>query len=588
MSDSPALAIEDLSVSFSGGPETVRAVDGVSIRVRPGEIVAVVGESGSGKSVTSMSTLGLLPPTATVSGTIRVGDVDVTTLDGAALRAVRGSEIAMVFQEPMTALNPAFTVGWQVAEALRLHIDGLSRKQALDRAAELLETVGIRDARRRLGQYPHELSGGLRQRVMIAMAIACEPKVLIADEATTALDVTVQAEILDLLRGLRDRFGTAMLVITHNMGVVADIADRVVVMYQGKVVEEAPVEELFARPRADYTKRLLSAVPRLAPRGDAPRTAPVRDEETAPADVPGHEEDAASATSRDGGSPGVSPDRARPDTPDGESALAIENLVVQFRGKGGVKVRAVDDVSLTIARGEVLGLVGESGSGKSTVGRAAIGLITPASGTVRLLGDSLTGARGSALRKLRRRCGIVFQDPASSLDPRMTVGDCVAEPLVINKVGGRDERVVALLESVRLDPAVRLRYPHELSGGQRQRVGIARALALDPDLVIADEPTSALDVSVQAAVLDVFLDLQARLGFACLFITHDLAVVGLVSDRVAVLNEGRLVEEGPREQVLFDPREDYTRRLVTSAPVPDPVEQRERRARAAELRAARG
>ncbi|WP_308206966.1 ABC transporter ATP-binding protein [Actinoallomurus rhizosphaericola] len=556
MSDSPALTIEDLHVSFSGssGSGKVHAVDGVSIRVDPGEIVAVVGESGSGKSVTSMSTLGLLPPTASTSGSVRVGGVDVTTLDGPALRAVRGSEIAMVFQEPMTALNPAFTVGWQVAEALRLHIDGLSRKQALDRAAELLETVGIRDARRRLGQYPHELSGGLRQRVMIAMAIACEPKVLIADEATTALDVTVQAEILDLLRDLRDRFGTAMLVITHNMGVVADIADRVVVMYQGKVVEEAPVEELFASPRADYTKRLLSAVPRLKPRGDEPT-----------------------------GEPAVAGEPAAP----GDAALAIENLVVQFRGKGGAKVRAVDDVSLTVAKGEVLGLVGESGSGKSTLGRAAIGLITPASGSVRLLGDSLTGARGSALRRLRRRCGIVFQDPASSLDPRMTVGDCIAEPLVINKVGDRDERVVALLESVRLDPAVRLRYPHELSGGQRQRIGIARALALDPDLVIADEPTSALDVSVQAAVLDVFLELQARLGFACLFITHDLAVVGLVSDRVAVLNQGRLVEEGPRDQVLFDPREDYTRRLIGSAPVPDPVEQRERRARAAELRAAR-
>ncbi|MEV5746917.1 ABC transporter ATP-binding protein [Actinoallomurus sp. NPDC052308] len=554
MSDSPALAIEDLSVSFAGSSAKVRAVDGVSIRVNPGEIVAVVGESGSGKSVTSMSTLGLLPPTATVRGSVRVGGVDVTTLDGPALRAVRGSEIAMVFQEPMTALNPAFTVGWQVAEALRLHIDGLSRKQALDRAAELLETVGIRDARRRLGQYPHELSGGLRQRVMIAMAIACEPKVLIADEATTALDVTVQAEILDLLRDLRDRFGTAMLVITHNMGVVADIADRVVVMYQGQVVEEAPVEELFANPRADYTKRLLSAVPRLKPRGDEPT-----------------------------GEPAVAGEPAAP----GEAALAIENLVVQFRGKGGTKVRAVDDVSLTVAKGEVLGLVGESGSGKSTLGRAAIGLITPASGTVRLLGDSLTGARGSALRRLRRRCGIVFQDPASSLDPRMTVGDCIAEPLVINKIGGRDERIVALLESVRLDPAVRFRYPHELSGGQRQRIGIARALALDPDLVIADEPTSALDVSVQAAVLDVFLELQARLGFACLFITHDLAVVGLVSDRVAVLNQGELVEEGPRDEVLFDPREAYTRRLISSAPVPDPVEQRERRARAAELRAAR-
>jgi peptide/nickel transport system ATP-binding protein len=537
MTDAPMLAIEDLAVSFRSGRESVRAVDGISLTVAPGEIVAVVGESGSGKSVTSMSALGLLPPTATTTGTVRVGGVDVTTLDGARLRAIRGAEVAMVFQEPMTALNPAFTVGWQVAEALRLHIEDLSKKQALDRAAELLEMVGIRDARDRLGQYPHELSGGLRQRVVIAMAIACEPKVLIADEATTALDVTVQAEILDLLRDLRARFGMALLVITHNMGVVADIADRVVVMYQGKVVEQATVEDLFARPQADYTKKLLASVPRLA-RGEG-RT------RTAPADE--------------------------------EVALSLENLVVEFRGKGGRKNRAVDDVSLTIAKGEVLGLVGESGSGKSTVGRAAIGLLKPTSGSVRLLGEALTDARGRDLRGLRRRCGIVFQDPASSLDPRMTVGDCVAEPLVINGVGDRTERVAALLTSVELDPALRRRHPHELSGGQRQRVGIARALALDPQLVIADEPTSALDVSVQAAVLKVFLELQKRLGFACLFITHDLAVVGMVSDRVAVMNEGRLVEVGSRDEVLFDSREEYTRRLVTSAPVPDPVDQRRRR-----------
>ncbi|MCW2862999.1 MAG: peptide transporter ATPase [Actinoallomurus sp.] len=538
MTDAPMLTFEDLAVSFRSGRESVRAVDGVSLTVAPGEVVAVVGESGSGKSVTSMSALGLLPPTATTTGTVRVGGVDVTTLDGARLRAIRGAEVAMVFQEPMTALNPAFTVGWQVAEALRLHIEDLSKKQALDRAAELLEMVGIRDARDRLGQYPHELSGGLRQRVVIAMAIACEPKVLIADEATTALDVTVQAEILDLLRDLRARFGMALLVITHNMGVVADIADRVVVMYQGKVVEQATVEDLFARPQADYTKKLLASVPRLA-RGEG-RT------RTAPADE--------------------------------EVALSLEHLVVEFRGKGGRKNRAVDDVSLTIAKGEVLGLVGESGSGKSTVGRAAIGLLKPTSGSVRLLGEALTDARGRDLRRLRRRCGIVFQDPASSLDPRMTVGDCVAEPLVINGVGDRTERVVALLKSVELDPALRRRHPHELSGGQRQRVGIARALALDPQLVIADEPTSALDVSVQAAVLEVFLELQERLGFACLFITHDLAVVGRVSDRVAVMNAGRVVEEGPRDDVLFDSREEYTRRLVTSAPVPDPVEQRQRRA----------
>ncbi|MBC6463180.1 ABC transporter ATP-binding protein [Actinomadura sp. HBU206391] len=547
MSESPALAIKDLTVSFTGGTEEVRAVDGVSIDVRPGEVVAVVGESGSGKSVTSMSTLGLLPPTATVTGKVQVGGVDVTTLDGRRLRAIRGAEVAMVFQEPMTALNPAFTVGWQVAEALRLHIPDMSRKQALERAAELLEMAGIRDAPRRLGQFPHELSGGLRQRVMIAMAIACEPKVLIADEATTALDVTVQAEILDLLRDLRARFGMAMLVITHNMGVVADIADRVVVMHEGKVVEQATVEDLFARPQADYTRKLLASVPRLVPGRRRARTAPA-------------------AEKPEGQASG------------GAAALALENVVVEFRGKGAAKVRAVDDVSLGIAPGEVLGLVGESGSGKSTVGRAAIGLLKPASGTIRLLGEELTGARGRDLRRLRRRCSIVFQDPASSLDPRMTVGDCIAEPLVINGIGDRTDRVVDLLKSVKLDPSVRRRYPHELSGGQRQRVSIARAIALDPQLIIADEPTSALDVSVQATVLDLFLELQDRLGFACLFITHDLAVIGMVSDRVAVMNGGRIVEEGVTDQVLFDPREDYTRRLVASAPVPDPLDQRQRRA----------
>jgi peptide/nickel transport system ATP-binding protein len=554
MTDSPALTIKDLRVSFANGTNTVQAVDGVSIEVRPGEIVAVVGESGSGKSVTSMSTLGLLPPTATITGTVQVGGIDLTTLDGPGLRAIRGAEIAMVFQEPMTALNPAFTIGWQVAEALRLHIRDMSKKQALVRAAELLEMVGIRDATRRLGQFPHELSGGLRQRVMIAMAIACDPKVLIADEATTALDVTVQAEILDLLRDLRTRFGMAMLIITHNMGVVADIADRVVVMYQGKVVEQADVEDLFARPQADYTKKLLSSVPRLAPGQRRART------------VSGGEGREGTASDGGGASSGGAP------------ALALEHLVVEFRGQGGSRTRAVDDVSLTITPGEVLGLVGESGSGKSTVGRVAIGLVKPVSGAVRLLDESLVGARGRDLRRLRRRCSIIFQDPASSLDPRMTVGDCIAEPLVINRIGDRDERVAELLKSVKLDPALRSRYPHELSGGQRQRISIARAIALEPQLIIADEPTSALDVSVQATVLELFLELQDRLGFACLFITHDLAVVGLVSDRVAVMNQGRLVEEGPRDQVLFDPREDYTRRLVTSAPVPDPAEQRERRA----------
>jgi ABC-type glutathione transport system ATPase component len=533
----PALLIESLVVSFGAA----RAVDDVSLSVAPAEIVAIVGESGSGKSMTAMAAMGLLPPTATWSGDISVDGTSLRGLSRAQLRKLRGSRIAMVFQEPMTALNPSFTVGWQVAEAARVHDRSMSRPAALEKAAELLSLAGIPDPKRRLGQYPHELSGGLRQRVMIAIAIACDPAVLIADEATTALDVTVQAEILDLLRGIRDRLGTAICVITHNMGVVADSADRVIVMRDGKLVEQAPVEDLFHRPAQEYTRALLASVPRMEPH----------------------------------------PDRAALQAADEAPVLAVENLTVDFGSRVRGSMLAVDDVSFTLHPGEILGLVGESGSGKSTVGRCAMGLLTPSAGSVRLLGEDLSSARGRRLRRLRQRCGIVFQDPGSSLDPRMTIEECIAEPLVIARWGTRGkraERVVELLESVRLDPAVRTRYPHELSGGQRQRISIARALALRPELLVADEPTSALDVSVQATVLDLLLDLQADLGFACLFITHDLAVVSFLAHRVAVMQSGKMVETGERDQVLFAPAHDYTRRLVAAAPVPDPVEQRRRRA----------
>jgi peptide/nickel transport system ATP-binding protein len=542
----PALLIENLVVSF--GP--ARAVDNVSLSVAPGEIVAIVGESGSGKSMTAMAAMGLLPSSATWSGEITVDGTSLRGLSQSQLRKLRGSRIAMVFQEPMTALNPSFTIGWQVAEAARVHDRSMSRSAALEKAVELLSLAGIPDPKQRLGQYPHELSGGLRQRVMIAIAIACDPAVLIADEATTALDVTVQAEILDLLREIRDRLGTAICVITHNMGVVADSADRVIVMRDGKLVEQAPVEDLFHRPAQDYTKALLASVPRMEPH----------------------------------------PDKAPPE-PAEDPVLAVEHLTVDFGSRVRGSILAVDDVSFTLHAGEILGLVGESGSGKSTVGRCAMGLLTPSAGSVRLLGEELpvgrgpvvggAVARGRRLRRLRQRCGIVFQDPGSSLDPRMTIEECIAEPLVIARSGTRAERsarVAELLASVRLDPAVRARYPHELSGGQRQRISIARALALRPELLVADEPTSALDVSVQATVLDLLLDLQAELGFACLFITHDLAVVSFLAHRVAVMRSGKMVETGERDQVLFAPAHDYTRRLVAAAPVPDPVEQRQRRA----------
>ncbi len=544
-----ALVIDDLEVTF--GPARP-AVGGVTIRVRPGEIVAVVGESGSGKTMTAMAAMGLLPPQARWAGRIEVAGLDLRSLGREDLRAVRGRDIAVVFQEPMTALNPVFTVGWQVAEALRTHTAGMTRSQALRRAGELLRLAGITDPERRLGQYPHELSGGLRQRVMIAMAIACDPKVLVADEATTALDVTVQAEILDLLRRIRSELGTAILVITHNMGVVADIADRVVVMHDGVIVEEAAVDDLFGRPAAEYTRALLASVPRLAPHPAGARLL---------------------------GGPVAPAASAGPADAAGEPVLALDHLTLDFGSRASGTLRAVDDVSLAIAPGEILGLVGESGSGKSTVGRCAIGLLRPSSGAVRLLGQDLAASRGRRLRGLRRRCGIVFQDPGSSLDPRMTIEECVAEPLVIAGTdrAGRGGRVAGLLESVRLDPAVRSRYPHELSGGQRQRVSIARAIALRPELLVADEPTSALDVSVQATVLDLLLDLQAELGFACLFITHDLAVVSFLADRIAVMRSGRLVEVGPRDEVLFAPRHAYTQRLVAAAPVPDPAQQRERR-----------
>ena len=538
------LSLRDLTVDFSTDAGTVHAVRGISFDVAPGEVVAVVGESGSGKSVSSRAMLGLLPSTAAVTGSATLGrqglgEIELLGKSANELRPIRGDQVSMVFQEPSTALNPVYTVGWQIIEGLRAHSD-ISKKDARKRAIELLDLVGLPDPEHRVDYYPHQLSGGQKQRVVIAMAISCDPDVIIADEPTTALDVTVQAAILELLLELRDRLGTAIILITHNMGVVADMADRVVVMYRGTIVEEATAGQLFSAPRHPYTKLLLDAVPHL---GQENGPQPVGDEP--------------------------------------EVVLSVDDLVVEFAGRlGQPSFRAVDQVSLEVRRGEVLGLVGESGSGKTTVGRTTVGLQQPTSGSITVSGTEISGLSEAKLRPHRAHFGFVFQDPAASLNPRMSIGDCIGEPLHVQtnlKDSEIDAKVQELLDSVELTTGYAGRFPHELSGGQRQRVSLARALALDPDLLIADEPTSALDVSVQARVLELFTELQHRLRFACLFISHDLAVVDSLANRVAVMQRGRLVEIGPREQVLGSPREEYTQRLIAAVPVPDPEEQRRRR-----------
>ncbi|MGC4985150.1 dipeptide ABC transporter ATP-binding protein [Streptomyces sp. DT193] len=542
---SDLLRIEDLHVTFDTDAGPAPAVDGVSLSVAPGEILALVGESGSGKTVTARSVLGLLPDTATAAGRVLLGDgtadpaEDILTASPARLRALRGTHAAMVFQEPSTALNPVFTIGWQFAEGLRAHgRGGRAERRAL--AVEWLDKVGIPDPAVRVDQYPHQLSGGQKQRAVIAMALALGTKLIVADEPTTALDVTVQAEILHLLHRCRTDFGTAVLLITHNMGVVADLADRVAVMREGRVVEEASARTLFAAPGHTYTRELLAAVPDFGTGARAPAAARV-----------------------------------------GPPAVRAAGLVVDHPGRPGQRgFRAVDGVSFEIGPGQVLGLVGESGSGKTTIGRAVAGLTGVTAGELDVLGEPL----GEGRRRKRGHAGnvgFVFQDPATSFNPLLTIAESVAEPLIVHRreLGPRAIRAEAesFLDAVHLPPRTYAdRYPHELSGGQRQRAGLARALALRPPLLIADEPTSALDVSVQAKVLDLFTRLQRELGFAALFISHDLTVVEQVADQVVVLHQGRIVEAGTTAQVLGAPQADYTRRLVAAIPFPDPVRQARR------------
>ncbi|WP_353112548.1 ABC transporter ATP-binding protein [Microbacterium sp.] len=552
--------IRDLRVVFATDGDPVTAVNGISLSAGAGEVLAIVGESGSGKTVTANTLLGLLPETATASGAVVVrgregGETDVVHATAAQLRAMRGSDAAMVFQEPSTALNPVYTVGWQIAEGLRAHTR-LSKKDARARAIAIMKKVGIPDADRRVDDYPHQFSGGQKQRIVIAMALVLNAGLIIADEPTTALDVTVQAEILELLRACRDEFGATIVLITHNMGVVADLADRVIVMYQGDIVEEAPVAELFANPREEYTRKLLDAVPHVGqgksalPQGGAP-------------------------------SPALG-DRAVHEAPEG-SLIVARSAEIGYPGRfGRGAVVAVKGVDFHVGPGEVVGLVGESGSGKTTIGRAVVGLTSVLGGSLTVLGQEMRGVKPRTLTPLRPQIGFVFQDPATSFNPLLTIAECIAEPLIVHgRASGLAKarpRVDELLDAVRLPTNFGDRYPHELSGGQRQRASLARALALDPKLLIADEPTSALDVSVQATVLELFVQLQAELGFASLFISHDLAVIDAVSDRIIVLQQGRIMEQGTTAQVLGDPQDTYTRELLAALPVPDPVAQAERRA----------
>ncbi|MGW8761894.1 ABC transporter ATP-binding protein [Streptomyces sp. NPDC055815] len=545
MTASPLVEVSDLTVEFEREAGAVRAVDGLSFTLGEGRALALVGESGSGKSTVAGALLGLHRGTgARVGGTVRVGGIDVGAAAPAELRRLRGGVAAMVFQDPLSALDPYYAVGDQIAEVYRIHHPG-SRKAARARAVEVLDRVGIPDAARRSRSRPHEFSGGMRQRALLAMALACEPRLLVADEPTTALDVTVQAQILDLLHELRRETGTALLLVTHDVGVAAESVDEVLVMRGGREVERGPVAEVLGAPSEPYTRALLSAVPRL----DGPERTPAGK---------------------------------------GEVLLEAIDLRREF-GRRGAAVTAVDGVSLTVRAGETLGVVGESGSGKTTLGRMLVRLLDPSGGELRYGGTEIGALSERELRPYRRELQMVFQDPVASLNPRRSVGESIADPLRV--AGERDEtrirgRVRELLDRVGLDPDRYEAYPHEFSGGQRQRVGIARALAAEPRLIVCDEPVSALDVTTQAQVTALLAELQAELGLGLVFIAHDLAVVRQVSDRVAVMRAGRIVEQGTVAEVYGTPQDPYTRQLLAAVPSLDPVLAAERRERRQELAAA--
>ncbi|WP_434993103.1 ABC transporter ATP-binding protein [Arthrobacter sp. Ld5] len=584
----PVLEVRNLSVDFGVDKTWVPAAIGLNYEVNAGEVLAIVGESGSGKSASSMSLLGLLPSNSRVTGEVLLNGKSVLTMSPARLRQIRGNDVAVIFQEPMTALNPVYTVGFQIVETLRLHNE-ISPDEAKQRALRLLQMVELPDPDKAFRSYPHQLSGGQRQRAMIAQSLSCDPKLLIADEPTTALDVTVQAEILDLMRNLKGQLNSAIVLITHDMGVVADLADRIAVMRQGRIVETGTAEQIFTNPQHEYTRALLAAVPHLG-QGDgdddvditaALAAATHTELQTVDQDeLQRREQDVLAQLAR-------TEREARQGTAGAAPVLELVDVAIEYPKQGRVPAfRAVEGANLTVYPGQVIGLVGESGSGKTTIGRAAVGLLPVAEGSMRVVGTDISGFRPTSkeLAKVRRHVGMVFQDPSSSLNPRLPIGESIGEPMYLAgeaKGGELQKRIEALLDQVELPRSYRNRYPHELSGGQKQRVGIARALSLKPKLMVADEPTSALDVSVQAKVLDLFQNLQRELGFACLFVTHDLAVVDVLADYICVMQRGRIVEQGPRDQILRNPQNPYTQRLLAAVPLPDPEKQRERR----ELRA---
>ncbi|WP_113177503.1 ABC transporter ATP-binding protein [Rhizobium sp.] len=544
---SPVLSVRKLNVDALTPDGLKPVLRDVGFELGGGETLCIAGESGSGKSVTSLAIMGLLSKASlrVTSGNIVLGERDLLKLSNRAMRSVRGGDVAMVFQEPMTSLNPVMSIGAQLTEAIREH-QGSENADAV--ALRMLDTVQITDPAKRLNQFPHELSGGMRQRVMIAMALSCRPKVLIADEPTTALDVTVQAQILKLMRELKAEFGTSIILITHDMGVVAEMADRVLVMQSGRIIESGSSLEIFERPKELYTRQLLAAVPRLG------------------------------AHAGTDGPPRITPGKAELPKPGAAPIMNVRDLNVSYGApvsrfsKGKPPVNAVSGVSFDIMPGETLGLVGESGSGKSTTGKAVLGLI-PFTGGVMIDGQDISGLSHREMRSVRRCAQMIFQDPYASLDSRMAVGAAIAEPMVIHGIGNKSERqdrTAELLRRVGLSPDAAGRYPHEFSGGQRQRICIARALALEPKLIVADESVAALDVSVRARVLDLMLELQETMGIAYLFISHDMAVVERMSHQVAVMRGGKIVETGTRREIFENPTVDYTKALIAAVPVPDP------------------